>query len=120
MIVDFTRQYGIIIFPQRGSNQQGIWIILLYTNQKWFVLKTVSYLEWKKLLSPVRKKKIRENFLENSKIWESIWLSSIESSGKGKDIFFPERDSTGEKNWETYNVYGRYCYVAKISEHEGR
>lgn len=120
MIVDFTRQYGIIIFPQRGSNQQGIWIILLYTNQKWFVLKTVSYLEWKKLLSPVRKKKIRENFLEivkYEKVYDWVVLNHLE---KGKIFFFPERDSTGEKNWETYNVYGRYCYVAKISEHEGR
>ena len=54
MIVDFTRQYGIIIFPQRGSNQQGIWIILLYTDQKWFVLKL---LRKKKIIIPSEKKK---------------------------------------------------------------
>lgn len=104
MIVDFTRQYGIIIFPQRGSNQQGIWIILLYTNQKWFVLKTVSYLEWKKLLSPVRKKKIRENFLEivkYEKVYDWVVLNYLE---KGK-IFFFQKETALEKKTEKPTMY---------------
>lgn len=82
--------------------------------------KDCKLLRMKKIIIPSEKKKIRENFLEivkYEKVYDWVVLNHLE---KGKIFFFPERDSTGEKNWETYNVYGRYCYVAKISEHEGR
>lgn len=98
-MVSFTKQQAIFFFPQRDPNQKDVWLIILYTNQKWFILRTISYLERSNLLFLVRKK-VWGKLPRSGKIWSHFWLvRSTESSGRGKEIF-PERDSRGGKKCE--------------------